>query len=234
MLLGLWATGQTINLMTLGGIAAALGLVADDAIVVVENIHRHHQTGVSRHPALTGAGELLPALVGSSLSTVVVFVPFAFLTGIAGAFFKPLALTMVLALAASFAVAAFAVPIATRLVERLAPEKAPEETPEETQAEEPAEEPGRSLRRSRGRTNPRTKTSPQGAAAGAGPSGWCARGRWPSWRSPRSGSPASSSTARSTPTSCRRWTKGRSSSTTGPRPARRSPTPTRCSGRPRR
>jgi CzcA family heavy metal efflux pump len=118
VLLGLTATGQTVNLMTLGGIAAALGLVADDAIVVVENIHRHRELAVSPHPVLTGTGELLPALIGSSLSTVVVFVPFALLSGVAGAFFKPLALTMVLALASSFFVAAFAVPVALRKMER--------------------------------------------------------------------------------------------------------------------
>jgi CzcA family heavy metal efflux pump len=118
VLLGLAATGQTINLMTLGGIAAALGLVADDAIVVVENIHRHREAAVSAHPVLTGTGELLPALIGSSLSTIVVFVPFALLSGVAGAFFKPLALTMVLALVASFLLAAFAVPVALRKLER--------------------------------------------------------------------------------------------------------------------
>jgi CzcA family heavy metal efflux pump len=117
VLLGLAATGQTINLMTMGGIAAALGLVADDAIVVVENIHRHRETAVSEHPVLTGTGELLPALIGSSLSTIVVFVPFALLSGVAGAFFKPLALTMALALFVSFFVAAFAVPVALRKLE---------------------------------------------------------------------------------------------------------------------
>jgi multidrug efflux pump subunit AcrB len=72
---------------------------------------------VSAHPVLTGTGELLPALIGSSLSTVVVFLPFALLSGVAGAFFKPLALTMVLALAASFFLAAFAVPVALRKME---------------------------------------------------------------------------------------------------------------------
>jgi CzcA family heavy metal efflux pump len=118
VLLGLTATGQTVNLMTLGGIAAALGLVADDAIVVVENIHRHRELAVSAHPVLTGTGELLPALIGSSLSTVVVFVPFALLSGVAGAFFKPLALTMVLALVTSFFIAAFAVPVTLRKLER--------------------------------------------------------------------------------------------------------------------
>jgi len=118
VVLGLFAFGQTVNLMTLGGIAAALGLVVDDAIVVVENIHRHRESGRSPHPVVSGTSELLPALIGSSLSTIVVFLPFAFLTGVVGAFFKPLALTMVIALAASFLLAAFVVPLATRIAER--------------------------------------------------------------------------------------------------------------------
>lgn len=112
--LGLSATGQTINLMTLGGIAAALGLVADDAIVVVENIFRKREEGDEAEPAKAGLIEILPALIGSSLSTVVIFLPFAFLTGVTGAFFKPLALTMALALSVSFFLSAFAVPIAVR------------------------------------------------------------------------------------------------------------------------
>ena len=110
VMLGLAATGQTINLMTLGGIAAALGLVVDDAIVVVENIHRHRESRLSEHPAESGLAEILPALLASSLSTIVVFAPFALLTGIVGAFFKPLALTMALSLGVSFLLAAFAVP----------------------------------------------------------------------------------------------------------------------------
>jgi CzcA family heavy metal efflux pump len=111
LLLLLGACGQTVNLMTLGGIAAALGLVADDAIVVVENIYRHRELGAA-NPVQSGAVELLPALVGSTLSTVVIFLPFALLTGVTGAFFKPLALTMALALSISFCLAAFVVPLA--------------------------------------------------------------------------------------------------------------------------
>ncbi len=110
VLLGLAATGQTINLMTLGGIAAALGLVVDDAIVVVENIHRHRERRLSEHPAESGLLEIFPALLASSLSTIVVFAPFALLTGVVGAFFKPLALTMAVSLGVSFLLAAFAVP----------------------------------------------------------------------------------------------------------------------------
>ncbi|HEY6051977.1 MAG TPA: efflux RND transporter permease subunit, partial [Thermoanaerobaculia bacterium] len=114
VLLGLTAFGQTINLMTLGGIAAAIGLVADDAIVVVENIARHAEERVSDDPAGTGLAEVAPALTGSSLSTVVIFIPFALLSGVAGAFFRPLALTMGIALAVSYFVSALAVPAAAR------------------------------------------------------------------------------------------------------------------------
>ncbi len=121
--LGLQAFGMTVNLMTLGGIAAALGLVVDDAIVVVENIHRHHEEALSLRPAVSATRELLPALVGSSLSTIVVFVPFSLLSGVTGAFFKPLALTMVLALGASFLLAAFAIPAAMRRTRAAMPEE---------------------------------------------------------------------------------------------------------------
>ncbi|HEY2798840.1 MAG TPA: efflux RND transporter permease subunit [Thermoanaerobaculia bacterium] len=112
VLFGLGVTGQTLNLMTLGGIAAAIGLVADDAIVVVENIARHAEERVSEDPSLSGLAEVLPGLTGSSLSTIVIFLPFALLSGVAGAFFRPLALTMGIALAVSYALSALAVPLA--------------------------------------------------------------------------------------------------------------------------
>jgi multidrug efflux pump subunit AcrB len=114
VLLGLTVFGQTINLMTLGGIAAAIGLVADDAIVVVENIARHAEQHVSEDPARSGLREVLPGLTGSSLSTIAIFFPFALLSGVAGAFFRPLALTMALALAVSYLLSALAVPAAAR------------------------------------------------------------------------------------------------------------------------
>jgi multidrug efflux pump subunit AcrB len=112
VLLGLGVSGQTINLMTLGGIAAAIGLVVDDAIVVVENIARHAEDRVSEDPALSGLAEALPPLTGSSISTIVIFFPFALLSGVAGAFFKPLALTMAVALGVSYVLSAMAVPAA--------------------------------------------------------------------------------------------------------------------------
>jgi cobalt-zinc-cadmium resistance protein CzcA len=110
------ALGQTINLMTLAGIAAALGLIADDAIVVIENIARHRQEKLSGDPAESGLREILPALIGSSLSTIVIFIPFSQLSGVVGAFFKPLALTMAVTLAVSFCIAAFVVPASVALL----------------------------------------------------------------------------------------------------------------------
>jgi CzcA family heavy metal efflux pump len=98
--------GQSFNLMTLGGIAAAIGLVIDDAIVVVEAIHVKMAAGLSRLQVIESAiGDILPPLIGSTLTPVVVFIPLAFLTGIAGVFFRALALTMVIALLASLVLA---------------------------------------------------------------------------------------------------------------------------------
>ncbi len=116
--LALGVTGQTINLMTLAGVAAALGLIADDAIVVIENIETHHARGGSDDPTASGAAELRPALIGSSLSTIVILVPFALLSGVVGAFFKPLALTMALALIVSFGVALIVVPMSVSVFHR--------------------------------------------------------------------------------------------------------------------
>jgi multidrug efflux pump subunit AcrB len=116
--LALGITGQTINLMTLAGIAAALGLIADDAIVVIENIDSHHAHRTSLDPTESGAAELRPALIGSSLSTIVILLPFALLSGVVGAFFKPLALTMALALVTSLLVALIAIPITVSILHR--------------------------------------------------------------------------------------------------------------------
>ena len=116
--LALGIAGQTVNLMTLAGIAAALGLIADDAIVVIENIDTHHKRASADDPTESGAAELRPALIGSSLSTIVILLPFALLSGVVGAFFKPLALTMALALVISFLVALVAVPVAVSGLQR--------------------------------------------------------------------------------------------------------------------
>jgi CzcA family heavy metal efflux pump len=117
-LLAMQATGLTFNLMTLGGIAAAIGLVIDDAIVVVEAIHTKTLAGMARREAVeSGIGEIFRPLVGSTLTPVVVFIPLAFLEGITGVFFRALALTMVVSLLTSLALAVTLTPsLAARLV----------------------------------------------------------------------------------------------------------------------
>ncbi len=104
--LAMMLAGLSFNLMTLGGIAAAIGLVIDDAIVVVESIYTRIVAGLPRVEAVqTAIGEIFRPLVGSTLTPVVVFVPLAFLDGITGVFFRALALTMVVALLTSLLLA---------------------------------------------------------------------------------------------------------------------------------
>jgi CzcA family heavy metal efflux pump len=105
-LVAMQLAGLSFNLMTLGGIAAAIGLVIDDAIVVVEAIYAKIASGLPRLAAIQAAiGEIFRALVGSTLTPVVVFIPLAFLDGITGVFFRALALTMVVALLTSLVLA---------------------------------------------------------------------------------------------------------------------------------
>lgn len=97
---------MSFNMMTLGGIAAAIGLVIDDAIVVVESMYAKIASGRPRLQGIQeGVGEILHALVGSTLTPVVVFLPLAFLNGMAGVFFRALGLTMTVALLVSLALA---------------------------------------------------------------------------------------------------------------------------------
>ncbi len=110
----LYAIGQTLNIMTLGALAAAIGLIIDDAIVVVEQIHRTHE----EHPeeptnklVKKAVDYLLPAMVGSSLSTIVIFLPFVLMSGVAGAYFKVMTDTMIITLICSFFVTWIALPV---------------------------------------------------------------------------------------------------------------------------
>lgn len=110
----LYATGQTLNIMTLGAIAAAIGLIIDDAIVVVEQIHRTHE----EHPdesslvlVQKAIKYLFPAMVSSSLSTIVIFLPFKLMSGVAGAYFTVLTNTMLITLVCSFFVTWLALPV---------------------------------------------------------------------------------------------------------------------------
>ena len=108
----LYVLHQSFNIMTLGGMAAAVGLVVDDAVVMLEHIMRR----ISEHPGervpvLHSALEMSKPLAGSSAATVVIFAPLAFLSGVTGAFFQALAISISAALVISFLVAYLAVPI---------------------------------------------------------------------------------------------------------------------------
>ncbi len=105
-ILFLWFIGESFNLMTLGGLAAAIGLVIDDAIVVVENIVVHRDSGQSRVDAVRSAlREIMVPLVGSTITPVVVFLPLVAVTGVTGTFFRALALTMTASLLTSLLLA---------------------------------------------------------------------------------------------------------------------------------
>jgi CzcA family heavy metal efflux pump len=119
-------TGRTINIMTLGGIAASIGLIIDDAIVVIENIFtrfpeskRTYGSGMAAfsHAANLSLREMMPAIIGSTVCTIVIQVPILFLGGITGAFFTSLSLTMIFALLLSFILSVSLVPLfASRLI----------------------------------------------------------------------------------------------------------------------
>jgi CzcA family heavy metal efflux pump len=102
----LWLVGQSFNLMTLGGLAAAIGLVIDDAIVVVENVVTHRDSGIARVEAVRQAlSEIIAPLIGSTITPVVVFLPLIATTGVTGTFFRALAVTMTAALLTSLLLA---------------------------------------------------------------------------------------------------------------------------------
>lgn len=113
-LIVLYLTGQTFNIMTLGAIAAALGLIIDDAIVVVEQIHRTHEEHPGE-PTITllqkAINYLFPAMLGSSISTIVIFFPFVLMSGVAGSYFKVLTDTMIITLVCSFLVTWLLLPV---------------------------------------------------------------------------------------------------------------------------
>jgi CzcA family heavy metal efflux pump len=110
----LYSIGYTLNIMTFGAIAAAIGLIIDDAVVVIEQIHRTHEEFPDRssdqlvHQAVS---YLLPSMIGSSISTIVIFIPFMLLGGVAGAYFNVLTNTMVITLVCSFIVTWIGLPV---------------------------------------------------------------------------------------------------------------------------
>ncbi|WP_175758205.1 efflux RND transporter permease subunit [Burkholderia cepacia] len=118
-LIALSALGETINIMTLGGLALAVGILVDDATVTIENIERHLHLGTNLHDAiLEGAGEIaVPAFV-STLCICIVFVPMFFLTGVARFLFVPLAEAVVFAMLASYVLSRTLVPTLAMLLFR--------------------------------------------------------------------------------------------------------------------
>lgn len=112
----LYISGMSFNMMTLGGMAAAVGLVVDDAVVMLEHLMRRLQEadddGETRPPSmLVAAREMARPLFGSTMATIVVFLPLAFITGVTGGFFKALAITIVAALGISLLYARYVLPL---------------------------------------------------------------------------------------------------------------------------
>ena len=134
--------GETFDLMTLGGMAAAVGLVIDDAIVVVENIVLHRDLGQSRIEAIQSAlKEITVPLIGSTITPIVVFVPLIVINGVYGVFFRALAVTMSVSLLTSLALAMTWTPTLSQFFIRRREESTPEETPpEDTQAADGADQ----------------------------------------------------------------------------------------------
>jgi HAE1 family hydrophobic/amphiphilic exporter-1 len=115
----LYVANISLNVLTLGGLAIAIGRVVDDAIVVLENIYRHVQAGESvRKAAITATREVGTAITASTATTVAVFLPLAFIGGLVGEFFRPFALAVVAALAASLLVALTIIPALAKYIVR--------------------------------------------------------------------------------------------------------------------
>ena len=102
----------TLNVFTLGGLALGVGRLVDDAIVVLENIYRHRSAGESPYEAaIKGSGEVGLAVLASTITTIIVFLPVVFITGIAKLLFTPLALTVAFSLIASYFVSLTVIPV---------------------------------------------------------------------------------------------------------------------------
>lgn len=133
--------GQTFNLMSLGGIAVAIGLVIDDAVVVVENIERHlrRRTVENRRDAIYGSvGELMAAVVGSTITTVVVFLPLVLLEGVTGQFFSALSVALTVAVLVSLVLALTLIPL---LADRFLPHTEADRAPAQAESDDARIEP---------------------------------------------------------------------------------------------
>ncbi len=116
-LIVLYASGQTLNAFTLGGLTLAMGRLVDDAVVVLESIHRHQRLGLStKEAALQGANAVALPVLASTLTTMAVLLPVLLLAGLAKKLFAPLALTVAVAMMASYFVSMAVTPVACRYV----------------------------------------------------------------------------------------------------------------------
>ena len=114
-LIVLYATGQTLNAFTLGGLTLAMGRLVDDAVVVLESIHRHQRMGLSSYEAaLKGTNAVSLPVLASTLTTMAVLMPVMLLAGLAKKLFAPLAITVAVAMIASYFVSMTVTPIACR------------------------------------------------------------------------------------------------------------------------
>ena len=115
----LYATGQTLNSFTLGGLTLAMGRLVDDAVVVLESIHRHQKQGMSpSKAALEGTNAVALPVLASTLTTIAVLLPVLLLAGLAKKLFAPLALTVAVAMLASYVISMFVTPVACRYILR--------------------------------------------------------------------------------------------------------------------
>lgn len=113
----MYFSGLTLNLVSLGGLALGVGMLVDNAIVILENIFRHHEAGLDPSAAaVSGTQEVAAAVTASTLTTIVVFLPVVFVQGLASQIFRELALTVSFALASSLAVAMTFVPMMTAVL----------------------------------------------------------------------------------------------------------------------
>ena len=114
-LIVLYAAGQTLNSFTLGGLTLAMGRLVDDAVVVLESIHRHKRQGLTRYrAALEGTNAVALPVLASTLTTIAVLLPVLLLAGLAKKLFAPLALTVAVAMTASYVISMFVTPVACR------------------------------------------------------------------------------------------------------------------------
>jgi len=120
--------GESINLMSMGGLAVAIGLVIDDAVVVVENIFRRMESGAGADSVWDATAELVAPVVGSTLTTVVVLAPLGLISGVVGQFFRALSLTLSVAVLISLGLALELIPLLARFAYRHHGHGRPDET----------------------------------------------------------------------------------------------------------